>query len=142
MRIEGKILEEIISTIGKFEPETGGVLGMRGGVVCAFYFDKNSVRRTDEYCPNTQDINSVLAGWSGEGVSFGGIIHSHPNGCCLLSGGDREGIEAIVKAIPPMDELYFPVVTNEGGAFSMSVYRVTGAKERICIDEVSYEVLG
>ena len=140
MKIERKVLEEIISTIGQSKPETGGVLGMKDGVICAFYFDKNADSELGAYCPNTDDINSKLQEWGDEGISFAGIIHSHPNNCRLLSNGDEEGIKTIVKAIPAFEELYFPIVTNDD-CFSMTVYSIRLKKENICINEIGYELI-
>lgn len=141
MKIKRKVLNEIVSTIGKKKPETGGVLGIRNDVICAFYFDINSDYQEGEYCPDTNDINLKLQEWGEDGIDFAGLIHSHPNNCQLLSNGDKVGIETIVKAIPPFDALYFPIVTNEDNGFYMSVYCVRGSKENICISEIGYEVL-
>ncbi len=141
MKIKRKILEEIISTIGTHEPETGGILGINDGVVCAFYFDKNAEHQIGEYSPNTSDVNLKLAEWAKQGIAFAGIIHSHPNNLSKLSNGDKEGIFTVLKAIPKVDKLYFPIVTNSNGYFSMSVYRAIVLQDDISITQIAYEVL-
>ena len=141
MKIKRKVLEEIRSTIGTQEPETGGILGINDGVVCAFYFDKNAEHRIGEYSPNTSDVNLKLAEWAKQGIAFAGIIHSHPNGLSELSEGDREGIFTVLKAIPKVDKLYFPIVTNDDSYFSMSVYCAIALQDDISITQISYEVL-
>ena len=140
MKIERSVLQRIVATVGSAAPETGGVLGIKDGVVCEFYFDESAIPQAHEYCPNTGAINAQLEEWAQRGIAFAGIIHSHPNGCALLSKGDTEGIATIVNAIPRFERLYFPIVTNEGGVFSMSVYCVSGAGETLCISEEEYEV--
>ena len=141
MKIKRKILGEIISTIGTCEPETGGILGVKDGVVCEFYFDKNADCQIGEYCPNTVDVNSKLVEWAREGISFAGIIHSHPNNLFEFSNGDKEGIFTVVKAIPNAEKLYFPIVTNSNGNFLMTVYRVIPVQDDISIMQTDYEIL-
>ena len=70
--------EKIQMSIGTLPPETGGILGEKDGVVSCFYFDNHAESLADGYSPNIEDLNFVISDWESKGVSFCGLIHSHP----------------------------------------------------------------
>jgi hypothetical protein len=105
--------ENIQISIGALPPETGGILGEKGGVVSCFYFDHHAKSLTDCYSPNIKDLNFVISDWKSKGISFCGLIHSHPSGVRRLSYKDRKFAEDILKASGgKLTDLLFPIVQS------------------------------
>lgn len=141
MNIKKEVLEEISVTVGKYKPETGGVLGIKENIVCSFYFDENSTYVSNEYCPNIDAINLKLEEWAKDGIAFAGILHSHPNGYTELSKADKECIFYILKTIHCLRQLYFPIITISNNDFLMTVYCATQSQDKIFIKKTDYNVL-
>ncbi len=116
MKIKQSIYNEIMQSIGTLPPETGGMLGAKDGVICAFFEDKHSSCRT-AYVPDIATLNGQIAAWAANGIDFIGIVHSHPGDAPFLSGADMQYAAQIFAANPQMDCIVFPIVTGtEHGA--------------------------
>lgn len=84
--------------------EHGGMMGVQGDVVCAFYEDCNAHCTEISYMPDVATLNCIIESWSVRGISFAGIIHSHAQNkqlskediafarCILASNGQLESI--------------------------------------------------
>ena len=123
MTVSAALLDEMRAAFSGRTAESGGILGMRGGVVCRFAFDGGEASKV-EYLPNTDRLNAVIGEWRGEGISFCGMVHTHLGGCTALSDADIESIRAIASAVQ-RECLYFPIVTFEGERLCLTVYRAS-----------------
>lgn len=115
-----------MNTVGALPPETGGILGESGGVVCAFFFDAIG-GAPDTYAPSTTLLNEQIALWQEQGISFAGIVHSHPNGVNCLSPRDMAYAEEIFFSNPQMREILFPIVTLRQGVPQLTGHVFDGA---------------
>lgn len=88
--IDKFVYKEIVNTIGKAEPESGGIMGGKGLHCQKFYFDSTSRSSSNSYKPNTLKTNEVIKQWYSDNIEFIGIIHSHPENITQLSYSDIE----------------------------------------------------
>lgn len=123
MIILKKVLLEIKSTVGACKPESGGMLGEKNGIICEFYFD-NGNSTDSEYAPNVNVLNRVLEKWRNDGISFAGILHSHPNDQRLMSYNDEESARSISDSVALNKELYFPILTFNDGDIVITSYKI------------------
>ena len=110
MIISSEVVSLISNSFVSDEWESGGLLGQRDGIICAFVHDKSGAC-LGEYTPNVSLFNKILKEWTNEGIEFAGIIHSHPNDCRVLSPQDEKSIVEIYEAVECNLTLYFPIVT-------------------------------
>ena len=141
MKITRRIFDEIVATVGAEEPETGGALGSKNGVVCRFYFDEAATRDKGKYTPDTDSINEKIAAWQDEDISFAGLVHSHPNGCNQLSFEDEASIKAIFDASELISRLYFPIITVMDNKITMTVYKAKHKRRRLLIRKAKYRIV-
>lgn len=96
-------------------PETGGILGEKGGVICSLYLDqKNQSKQRAIYSPDVKTLNKVICRWAMDDICFAGMFHSHFPNQCTLSIDDKKYIESIFHSIPiSVESLFFPLVIPE-----------------------------
>lgn len=123
--IDCLIYNKIIKTIGVAPIESGGIIGIKNGVICAYYFDKKAVRRKSEYYPDIKRLNKVINGWSKKNITFAGIVHSHPNSCNQPSIKDKIYAENIIKNNTFLKVILFPIVTVSGDKIKLTLYEYT-----------------
>ena len=104
------VFRQVYQTIGRLPAEQGGILGAARDVICRFYFDTDGRNSDSIYCPNAKRINRILEEWANEGITFCGVIHSHPKGDHELSFKDLEFGRAILKDNPHLKCVFFPIV--------------------------------
>lgn len=112
MKIERKIFEEIKEKLAASPFESGGLLGKRDDKIVIFLFDNTKNDKRNFYVPNISKFNEELIRWASEGIEFAGIVHSHPNGCNLLSYSDIKYIKDLANCAKDIECLYFPIVTK------------------------------
>lgn len=113
MRIERKILNEIINCMPAVPPEAGGIIGGRAGLVCLWEYDAGRPEKGCVYRPNVDVMNGIIAEWIEQDYDFMGIVHVHFGGVSTLSEGDIRYIEKIMEAMPGcIAQLYFPIVVQ------------------------------
>lgn len=122
MKIKKETVSKINASFEAYTTECGCLLGMKDGVVCEILFDSGT-NNVAEYSPNIALFNEILKKWAKNGINFAGIIHSHPNDCCVLSYEDEKTIKKICKAINSDYALYFPIFTYCDGAPIITVYK-------------------
>ena len=125
MKIKQSVYNEIMQGIGTLPPEAGGMLGIKEGVICAFFEDRHSRHRT-AYLPDIATLNRQIAAWAANGIDFIGIVHSHPGDAPFLSGADMQYAERIFAANPQMNCIAFPLVTNVGSKAQLTNYVFDG----------------
>lgn len=128
------VFEQIKSTIGSRPAETGGILGMRNGVVDAFYFDNNGERSRATYSPDIESINRELEeNWTPNDIIYMGAIHSHPRGIIGPSGPDAEYGERLLINNLKYDKakpyFYLPIVQPEDEFGPFALYSYVGVFE-------------
>lgn len=125
--------EEILRTVGKRMPESGGILlGSRENyIVQKFIFDPTGSMSSAAYDPDINFINKTIKKeWEENGLALLGFIHSHPRGVKRLSGdwggntGDIGYTKAILKAIPDLKKFLVPIMfsPSDGGPLEIFPY--------------------
>lgn len=107
--ITESVYQEIMDTIGSASPESGGILGIKDGVISDFCLDENPSGTGNTYIPDLARLNSVLQMWHQTGVEFAGVIHSHPSDMRQLSYADIRYAMQIMNA-NDLCGVYFPLV--------------------------------
>lgn len=127
MTIDQHTYDTLCTAFSPVPPEAGGILGCVDGCVCAFVYDPGTPDLTRGcYTPNVAFLNDVIARWQTEGITFCGIVHSHPKGQRSLSEADLDYIKVILDHMPPqISALYFPIVIPGEGVFSYLARRGT-----------------
>jgi hypothetical protein len=125
--------QEILNTVGKRLPESGGILlGSREDyVVQKFVFDANGSMSHAAYDPDTAFLNKVVKKeWEENKLALLGFIHSHPRGINRLSGdwgnntGDIGYLKGIFRAMPSLEKFLVPIMFSpaDGGQLSIFPY--------------------
>ena len=119
MTIDQHTYHTLCTAFSPVPPEAGGILGSRNGSVCAFAYDHGTPDMTGNcYAPNVDFLNRIIAQWQTQGITFCGIVHSHPPGQQKLSEADLAYIQTILECMPErIQELYFPIVIPGEGVF-------------------------
>ena len=112
MTIDQQIYDALSTAFSPVPPEAGGILGSKNGCICAFVYDPGTPDMSRNcYTPDVVFLNRVIEQWQEEGITFCGIVHSHPPGQSNLSEADLDYIQNIMDCMPEaIQELYFPVV--------------------------------
>lgn len=113
MKILNWIHDQIIQYMMPPPPESGGILGQKDGVICAFAFDPGTLASPEcaVYIPQIEALNAQIEQWTREGIAFCGMFHSHLPGAETLSADDLIYINTIAAAVPDgILPLYFPIV--------------------------------
>lgn len=122
MLILSQIFTDIKKTFIHAPIESGGIIGIKKGVVCAFHFDEGNYNY-DCYIPNVDRLNKIILEWAKADVQFAGVVHSHHNDCRYLSDTDKKYALEVLKATK-VKPLYFPVITICNGEAMLSAYSV------------------
>lgn len=136
MTIDQHTYDALCAAFSPVPPEAGGILGSKDGCICAFVYDPGTPDTTRGcYTPNVAYLNKVIEQWQVQGITFSGIVHSHPPGQNRLSKADQSYIEVILNHMPlQISALYFPIVIPGEGVFSYLARRRTAiASDRITI---------
>lgn len=122
--INNSILKKIEKTIGNSPIESGGIIGIKKNIICAFYFDKKNYNHLSEYYPNYKTLNKVIKRWGKHGIMFAGIIHSHPNLYNKPSIIDYNYAKKILDSNYLLEKLIFPIVTFKEKVMEISFYEL------------------
>lgn len=98
--------------IPQVPPETGGILGMRNGVIGEVYLDTvKPVLGRAMYVPDVDVLNRQIQVWQNNNVEFAGLFHSHLPDQKVLSGRDEMYVAEIMQSMPDtIQKLFFPIV--------------------------------
>ena len=140
MRIYADVYEYLLSCYSEVPPEQGGILGMRNGVVCAYLHDSaTKIMDCAVYQPDIHLLNVQIQTWSGKGIAFCGIVHSHPQGQTALSSDDAAYIFKLYKNNPFLKTTYYPLVLNKSKPV---VYRAVIDHGRLQIEGDCLTIVG
>ena len=126
-KISSDVMQQISSTVGCLEPETGGMLGgnREQRLVTDFYFDGTARRTHGTYSPDVEACNRVLSErWNPRGIEMVGFVHSHPVRFATPSTGDLVYAASILRNNPGLRSMILPIVQSrsEAGAFDCRAY--------------------
>ena len=139
MKITAKTLKDILLHYSPASFEQGGILGIKGGIVCVYEHDDSAQSRERAvYSPNVSFLNQCIEKWDESGIEFCGIVHSHPVGQDTLSSGDMDYIKALYSANPQLEKIFFPLVINGCG---MIVYATEIIKGDLTVSKESIETV-
>lgn len=98
-----QVFSDVSATIGNAPAETGGMLGMRNGIISDFYFDKTADVNFRQYSPDSAACSRILNGeWYPNGIRFCGFVHSHAVDP-LPSESDTQYMQKICAAVTSAD---------------------------------------
>ena len=120
--IQKSILDEIKNTIGITTMESGGIIGAKDNVICAYYFDDKNIGNISEYIPDTEKLNSIIRAWGNIGIHFIGIVHSHANAYDKPSLGDKIYADNLIKENSFLERVLFPIVTKTNAFVKVDFY--------------------
>lgn len=113
MTITHNVFNQVKDTIGFLVPEKGGILGIKNGIVCEYFFDKKATTSRNTYVPSCSFLNSVILDWASRDIAFCGIIHSHSSENIKLSYNDKVLADAILNINRrKLYKIYFPIVQS------------------------------
>ena len=100
-----------MSNYDSVPPECGGIIGGKNEMISTYYHDITPGCITKAiYEPNAEQLNIVIHEWNEIGISFYGMLHSHPDHETTLSNGDIAYIKKMFSSLPNGSKLYFPIV--------------------------------
>ena len=105
--IDSSVYKDILETIGNAPIESGGIIGIKNNVICAYYFDKCTYNKESKYVPNISRLNSVIKKWHKQGIEFAGIVHSHPNSYNKPSLSDGDYAKILMENNNFLNRLFF-----------------------------------
>lgn len=116
MKIKNDTLVSILASHITTVPEQGGILGEKDGKIVAYYHDKEASICSShaEYAPNIANLNAKIRVWAKHGITFIGMIHSHPKDEYTLSDSDMLYIKKVFESYEIGSTLYFPVIVPGG----------------------------
>lgn len=145
IKFSTKILDEFRKNVGRFRPETGGMLASstdpRMIDVCCF--DTRSKNTTGSFYYDVESMSKVFREWKANGYVTNGIYHSHPRGFTQPSYHDISSallhirffnLEYFYLPIFQVDKrgfykMYFYVVRKEGPNLVVKLHYVLKATE-------------
>lgn len=106
-------------------PETGGILGMKNGMISEVYLDTaKPVLGRAMYIPDVNVLNRQIGAWQNNSVEFAGLFHSHPPDQKELSRKDEIYAVEILKAMPDtIRKLFFPIIIPGQAVIAFSAVR-------------------
>lgn len=113
VNVAHKVCKEIMLTIGKRPPESGGILLGPVGTndVTDFYFDHGGTCTNATYSPDCKTLKRMMKEqWLPAGIDMKGFVHSHPGSFDRLSAGDLVYISRLLEINDDMPFFTAPIV--------------------------------
>lgn len=139
-----RIMDEIVNTVGRYPPETGGILGAGSdGIISHFYYDYTGKSTANGYAPDVSTVNEILTNcWMPKGIFMVGIVHSHDNMNSVPSCGDISYGIRILQALSTVDRFYIPIVTRSKENFEMCCYMIChDSKHQFICKKAGYTIV-
>lgn len=135
MYILNETLERIKQTVGKYEPECGGIISINEkGIIADFYFDGDAGVGKPCYIPSRLSIqNYVRKVQKDLNLTFCGVVHSHP--ICNVCEPSYIDIEMACKIMLNNSmKLIYLIIVNDN---EIKMFSISGNKSpnRICRKE-------
>ena len=131
MEIKKEIYEQIINTLGKIEPEKGGILGsVDKKIITHYHYDEKGISTEHSFTPDVDSLNSILEEWANEGVYLVGFIHSHTSEFNFPSCLDFKYAENIMNCLKCIDFFYLPLlIFNSKKENDIKVFKIEKISE-------------
>ncbi|MBN2642800.1 MAG: hypothetical protein JXR78_14195 [Victivallales bacterium] len=113
VRISHKVCKEIMLTVGKRPPESGGILLGPVGTndITDFFFDSGGTCTNATYSPDCKTLKHIMKEqWLPANLDMKGFVHSHPGSFDCLSAGDLVYIGRLLEINDDMPFFTTPVV--------------------------------
>lgn len=118
------ILDEFRTTVGRYHPETGGMLACSEDMtkIDTWCFDYKSKNTNSSYSYDVEEMNKQYKEWKEKGIRSVGFVHSHPDYYIYPSYDDIATAQALMKFFGN-DFFYLPIIiTDKKGLFKMYFY--------------------
>jgi proteasome lid subunit RPN8/RPN11 len=125
VRISADAYRQVVSTVGRRTPESGGPLGGASdtGLLTSFFFDDEGSRTPVEYSPAVDRIRRIFREvWRPRGTRMRAYVHSHPGDMTWPSEGDRAYAAAILRSNEQLERLGLLIVTRPGSAPTVTAW--------------------
>ena len=124
VRFTENLLDKFRENVGRFRPETGGMIGCSGNpsVIDLYVFDKSSRNTSVSFDYDAKAMTKVYHEWKKHGGNVVGFIHSHPSNFMQPSYDDISMALALMRFFKN-NYFYMPIVRAEKhGYFTIYFY--------------------
>ena len=132
--VSRKVLDDFRKNVGRYTPETGGLLGSTGDETCVdiCHFDRFSKNTPGTFYYDVPSMSEVFRTWKEKGYTTNGIYHSHPRGCTHPSYHDISTALLHIRFFG-LEYFYLPILQPKKGLFTMLFYVVTKKEENLVV---------
>lgn len=135
-----KILDYFRTNVGKFRPETGGMLASSTNelIIDRAYFDNHSKNTGGSFYYDVESMSEVFRDWKAKGYITNGIFHSHPAGVINPSYHDISSAWRHIVFFK-LDYFYLPIILTDSRGFYKLFFYVVHKEEdflRVSLDYV------
>lgn len=135
IRVSQQVLDNFRKNVGRYTPETGGLLGSTSDEACVdiCYFDRHSKNTPGTFYYDVPSMSEVFRGWKAKGYITNGIYHSHPRGCTRPSYHDISTALLHIRFFD-LEYFYLPIFQpRKNGLYTMLFYVVTKKEESLVV---------
>ena len=135
VRISQNVLDNFRKNVGRYTPETGGLLGSTRDEACIdiCHFDRHSKNTPGTFYYDVPSMSEVFRTWKSNGYITNGIYHSHPLGCIRPSYHDVSTALLHIRFFK-LDYFYLPIFQpKKKGLFTMLFYVVKKHDESLTV---------
>ena len=126
VHISQGVLDNFRKNVGRYAPETGGLLGATNDETCVdiCHFDRHSKNTPGTFYYDVPSMSEVFREWKARGYITNGIYHSHPRGCIRPSYHDISTALLHIRFFN-LEYFYLPIFQSRNkGLFTMFFYIV------------------
>lgn len=135
VRFSREVLDDFRNNVGRFHPETGGMLASTGDthLIDRFCFDTNSQNSPGTFYYDVESMSRVYREWKEKGYTTHGIAHSHPRYSIRPSDHDISTALLHIRFFE-LDYFYLPIFqSNRRGLYTMYFYVVYKQEENLLV---------
>lgn len=136
VRFSRQVLADFRSNVGRYSPETGGMMGSTGdtALVDLCHFDTLSRNTPGTFYYDVDSMTRVFHDWAEKGYRVTGIYHSHPRGCIRPSYHDISTALIHLRFFE-QDFFYLPILRPaRKGLFTLYFYIVRLKGDALTVD--------
>lgn len=136
VRFSRQVLADFRSNVGRYVPETGGMMGSTGdmALVDLCHFDTLSRNTPGTFYYDVDSMTKVFHDWAEKGYRVTGIYHSHPRGCIRPSYHDISTALIHLRFFE-QDFFYLPILRPaRKGLFTLYFYIVHLKGDTLTVD--------
>ena len=133
--ISQAVLDNFRKNVGRYTPETGGLLGSTEDEMCVdvCHFDRHSKNTPGTFYYDVPSMSEVFRSWREKGFITNGIYHSHPRGCIRPSYHDISTALLHIRFFK-LEYFYLPIFQpKKKGMFTMLFYIVNKKDDNLIV---------